>query len=123
MIKRLHSTLFYASDLTKTSNFYEALGFDVMRSSDGTRIKLGDYTLAFIDEQKTPIQNESGATPKGLGVFSYVEVENVDVYFESLKAKDIETASEPKTWSWGKREFVVKDPDGYKIVFYSSVRQ
>jgi len=28
-----------------------------------------------------------------------------------------------ETWPWGKREFVVKDPDGYKLVFFSPVRK
>ena len=121
MIKRLHSNLFYASDLAKTASFYEQLGFPVQKSADGVRIKIGDFTLAFIDEKKTPIQQESGAMPKGLGIFTYVEVENANTYFQSLIEKGMHTSSEPRDWPWGKREFVVKDPDGYKLVFYSSI--
>ena len=78
MIKRLHSTLFYASDLRVTADFYRKIGFDVQESEDDARIKMGDFTLAFIDEKKTPIQNESGKTPKGLGIYTYVEVDDVD---------------------------------------------
>jgi catechol 2,3-dioxygenase-like lactoylglutathione lyase family enzyme len=121
MIKRFHSTLFYASDLEQTAAFYQKLGFDAQKSDDGVRVKLGDFTLAFLDEKKTPIQNESGATPKGLGIYTYVEVENVDEYFAWLKERGITPRTEPKTWPWGKREFVVKDPDGYKLVFYSKI--
>lgn len=122
MIKRFHSNLFYASDLKKTAGFYERLGFDVRESDDGVRVKLGDFTLAFIDENKTPIKNESGETPKGLGIYTYVEVGNVDECFEMVKENGITPRTEPKTWPWGKREFVVKDPDGYKFVFYSPVK-
>ena len=122
MIKRLHSTLFYASDLKATADFYHKLGFDVQESADGARIKMGDFTLAFIDEKTTPIQNESGRTPKGLGIYTYVEVDDADQYFELVKKNGIASRTEPKTWPWGKREFVVKDPDGYKIVFYSAVK-
>jgi len=123
MLKRFHSVLFYASDLTKTAEFYKQLGFEVEGDTETMRIKLGDFRLAFIDENKTPIKNESGIKPKGTGVFVYVEVEDVDKYFKSLKEKGVRTSSEPRDWPWGKREFVVKDPDGYKLVFYSPIAQ
>lgn len=122
MIKRFHSNLYYASDLEQTAVFYRQLGFDVQASGDGVRVKMGDFTIAFVDENKTPIREESGAKPKGLGIFTYVEVEDVDVYFETLRGNGVRVSSEPRTWPWGKREFVVKDPDGYKFVFYSAVK-
>lgn len=122
MPKRFHSNLLYAKDLAATAEFYKQLGFKVRAESDGVRVELGDFKLVFIDEQKTPIKNESGLQPKGLGVFTYVEVEDVDKYFAKVKKNDIVPRTEPKTWPWGKREFVVKDPDGYKLVFYSAVK-
>lgn len=121
MLKRFHSILFYAGDLIRTTEFYKQLGFNIESDTETIRVKLGDFRLAFIDENKTPIKNESGMQPKGIGVFIYVEVENVDEYFKSLKAKGLRTSSEPRDWPWKKREFVVKDPDGYKLVFYSPI--
>jgi uncharacterized glyoxalase superfamily protein PhnB len=118
MIKRFHSNLLFISNLEQTVQFYAQLGFDVQRSEDQAKIKLGDFTLALIDENKTPIQNESGMEPKGLGVYTYIEVDDVDKYFETIQGNGIVPRTEPKTWPWGKREFVVKDPDGYKLVFY-----
>lgn len=123
MIKRLHSNLFYSSDLAKTYEFLKQLGFDAQKSDDGVRVKMGDFTLAFIDENKTEIKNESGVKPKGTGIYTYVEVDDVDQYFEDIKKNGIAPRTEPKTWPWGKREFVVKDPDGYKFVFYASVKK
>lgn len=122
MIKRFHSNLFYANNLEDTAQFYQQLGFDIQKSEDAIKIKLGDFTLAFIDENKTPIQNESGLKPKGLGIYTYIEVEDVDKYFELLKKNGVATRTSPKTWPWGKREFVVKDPDGYKLVFYAPAK-
>lgn len=122
MITRIHSNLFYAKNLDETFQFYTNLGFDAKKSDDGVRIKLGDFTLAFIDENKTSIKNESGRTPKGLGIYTYIEVDDVDAHFEFIKKNGIVPRTEPKTWPWGKREFVVKDTDGYKLVFYSSVK-
>lgn len=123
MIKKFHSTLFYASDLNKTLDFYKQLGFNAELSGETVRVELGDFKLAFVDENKTPIKNESGAKPKGLGVFTYVEVENVDEYFNLLKEKGIHTSSEPRDWPWGKREFAVKDPDGYKLIFFTNIKK
>ena len=122
MIKRIHSNLFYVKDLAKTAEFYKKLGFEVLESEDTVRIKPGDFTLAFIDENKTPIQDESGKEPKGIGIFTYIEVDDVDQQFDLIKANGITPNTEPKDWPWGKREFVVKDPDGYKFVFYAPIK-
>lgn len=123
MIKKFHSTLFYVSDLNKTLDFYKQLGFNAELLEGTVRVKLGDFRLAFIDENKTVIKNESGAQPKGLGIFTYVEVDDVDEYFKLLKGKGIRTSSEPRDWPWGKREFAVKDPDGYKLVFFTNLKR
>ncbi|MCL4530202.1 MAG: VOC family protein [Chloroflexi bacterium] len=123
MIKRLHSTLFYASDLKATADFYRKCGFSAEETEDGVRVKTDDFRLYFVDEKKTLIQNESGKTPKGLGVYTYVEVDDVDQHYAQIKQNGIVPRTEPKTWPWGKREFVVKDPDEYKIVFYSLVKK
>jgi uncharacterized glyoxalase superfamily protein PhnB len=122
VIKRIHSNLFYSGDLQKTYEFLKGVGFDVQKSDDGVRVKLGDFTLSFIDEGKTPIQNESGMKPKGLGIYTYIEVDDIDQHFETIKKNGIVPRTEPKTWLWDKREFVVKNPDGYKFVFYATVK-
>lgn len=119
MIKRIHSNLCYVADVAATAAFYKQLGFDVEGAEDTVRAKAGDFTLAFIDENKTPIKNESGVKPKGTGIYTYIEVEDVDAYHAWLVEQGVAPRTEPKTWPWGKREFVVKDPDGYKLVFYS----
>lgn len=118
MIKRFHSNLFFVKDIKRTAEFYQQLGFAVEASSDAIRIKLGDFTLAFMDESKVQIAKEAGLGPKGLGIFTYVEVDDVDAQFQLIKGSGVAPSSEPKDWPWGKREFAVKDPDGYKIVFY-----
>ena len=122
MIKRLHSNLYFISDVQQTAQFYEKLGFSVEVSEDAVRIQIGDFTLAFMDEQKVSIDKETGAQPKGLGIFTYVEVNDVDAHFSQIQQAGITPSSEPHDWPWGKREFAVKDPDGYKIVFYTPVK-
>lgn len=120
-IKRIHSNLYFVKDLALTANFYKNLGFEVVTAQDAVRIRVNDFTLAFMDEAQAEIANEAGVTPKGTGIFTYVETNDVDEQFNVIVNNGIKTSSEPKDWPWGKREFAVKDPDGYKIVFYSSI--
>ncbi len=122
MIKRIHSLLFLCRDLDLTTQFYERLGFDVVKADDAVRVQIGDFKLAFMDEQKVAIRNDAGIKPKGAGFYMYFEVDDVDDFFQILKRKNVKTSSEPKNWPWGKREFAVKDPDGYKLIFFSPVK-
>ena len=120
MINKIHSTLFLCKDIDKTVQFYKQLGFSVEKSDDTARIIFGDYRLAFMDESKATIKDDAIAK-KGVGMYMYFEVENVDSFYQSLKEKNIATSSEPRDWPWGKREFAVKDPDGYRLIFFSNV--
>jgi uncharacterized glyoxalase superfamily protein PhnB len=122
MLDKIYSILFYANNLNKTLDFYRSLGFSAELSEDAVRVKLDNVKMVFMDENKTEIKKESGLQPKGLGVFTYVKVDDVDEYYKSLVAKNIHMSSEPKNWPWGKREFAVKDPDGYKLIFFSEVK-
>ncbi|HET6746921.1 MAG TPA: VOC family protein [Candidatus Saccharimonadales bacterium] len=121
-IKRIHSNLYFVKDLGATANFYKNLDFEVAATDDAVRVKLNDFTLAFMDEKQVEIADEAGVTPKGIGVFTYIETENVDEQFNLVINNGIKVSSEPKDWPWGKREFAVKDPDDYKLVFYSSIK-
>lgn len=123
MLKKFDSVLFYANDLGKTLDFYLLLGFEASLRDGTVRVELGSFGLTFVDENQTPIRRENGARPKGLGVFTYIEVDDVDAYSKLLKEKNIRASSEPHDWPWGKREFAVKDPDGYKLIFYSPLKR
>ncbi|MFH1145889.1 MAG: VOC family protein [bacterium] len=119
MIKRIHSTLFLCKNLSLTAQFYKQVGFLVEQSNDAVRIIFGDYRLAFIDETKATVQDDKTAQ-KGVGTFIYFEVEDVDSFYRDLKEKNI-IIDEPESKPWGKREVLVKDPDGYKIIFFSNL--
>lgn len=118
-IKNIHSNLYFVKDMEVTEDFYKKLGFEAAISDGAVRINVNGFNLCFMDESKVHIDKEAGMNPKGLGVFTYVEVEDVDKHFELVKNNGVATSSEPTTFPWGKREFAVKDPDGYKMVFYT----
>lgn len=122
MLKNLDSLLFYVTSVETTVTFYVQLGFTLVKKEKGMGVvKLGSFELHFHDkneEEKPKFRDEALAEPKGKGLYVYIETESIDRYYESLTNKGIKPATYPRDWPWGNREFVVKDPDGYKLVFY-----
>ncbi len=112
----------YVSDLEKSAKFYEKLGLLVKkRTSERLIIYLNWYRidLVAIDNESSPeIKSEINSDNKGNGVFLYFSVDDVDETYKELLSLGIKPDSEPKDMSWGNREFVIKDPDGYKIVIF-----
>jgi catechol 2,3-dioxygenase-like lactoylglutathione lyase family enzyme len=121
-IKSIAGTAFYVKDLPKTIEFYEKLGFDFKTKDE--RHAVGYINWAWIDfleiakEDKPNFIDETKKENKGAGVYFYLSVENVDEAYNQLIAEGFQPTTEPKNWPWGNREFVLKDPDGYKLVFF-----
>lgn len=100
--------------------FYKKLGFDVEQSDDEhSVVVLSGFKLDIVtmrDEEK--FARDSMATEKGRGMYIYIQVDDVDMMHGDLVAKGFMPATEPKNWQWGNREFILKDPDGYKLCFW-----
>jgi catechol 2,3-dioxygenase-like lactoylglutathione lyase family enzyme len=112
----------YVKDLNKTAEFYEKLGLQIKsRNPDRLILYLNWYRIDFVaqdKENKPEIQKEATSDNKGEGVFLYFSVDDVDETYKELLALGLKPFSEPRNMSWGNREFIVKDPDGYKIVLF-----
>lgn len=117
MLKAINSILFYTANPEATADFYRKLGFEVGSRSGSITARIGGFELVFVDKNKAEFTKEAQMEPKGTGVFVYVEVENVDEVHRTFVENGL-FASTPRNWPWGNREFVVKDPDGYKLIFY-----
>ena len=115
----------YVKDTKKTAEFYEKLGFLFdKRETDRLSIRLNWFWIDFHPqdkEDKPEFQKEAVLEPKGAGQFLYIKVDNVDDFYNSLLAKGLKASSEPKDWPWGNREFIIRDPDGYKLVFFQKL--
>lgn len=112
----------YVDDTNKTAEFYEKLGFEFkMREANQVTIKLNYFWIDFIsakNETKPGFVKDANSTHKGAGVFLYLSVDDVDLAYNEIMDKGLKPSSEPKDWPWGNREFVIRDPDGYKIVIF-----
>lgn len=121
-LKALTAVLLYAKDPEASAEFYEKLGFDPGASTDGTRqVTLGTTTVTLVDRAKAKFQQDAYREPKGAGLFLMCKVEDIDGYHQELVGKGLKPSSAPRDWPWGNREFAIKDPDGYKIVFWQKV--
>jgi len=115
----------YVSNVADSLAFYETLGFTLKETDqDYGAVVAGNVEIHFHDKNAVPgpyFRKESLAEPKGTGLFIYVAVTSVDAFYRHVVDAGIVTSTEPRDWPWGNREFVIRDPDQYKLVFYEKL--
>ena len=72
------------------------------------------------DEDEFSKDSMSGK--KGKGMYVYIQVDDVDAKYQELLKLGLTPATEPRDWNWGNREFIQKDPDGYKLCFWQPAK-
>lgn len=119
--------LCFVQDLDKTIEFYEKLGFIFKErtSVDFATARLNWFWMEFVKRDKAEpsvFQKEVKTDDSklgGAGLFVHISVQDVDEFYTALVEKGLKPSSDPKDFPWGRREFVLRDPDGYKLVFFS----
>src|SRR5689334_21499629 len=99
--------ILYSSDISKSIQYYkEVLGF-----KDSWE---WDDPPTFGGVSKDLVQlffcKEAQGHP---GTWLAINVDNVDEYYESIRAKGANIPSPPSDKDWGLREMLVQDPDGH----------
>lgn len=126
-MEKVSGIVCYVKDTQKTADFYERLGFEFDKREPGhVSVYLGSFWLDFHPqdkEDKPEFQKEANLSNKGAGLFLYISVDNVDQFYAGLTTKGLRPSSEPRDWPWGNREFVIRDPDGYKLVFFQRINE
>ena len=113
----------WTQDNTLSVKFYKKLGFEVLESNDRhTIVQLGMFELYLVSmRDEDEFNTDSLAANKGKGVYLYIHVDDVDALYSALVKRGIAPRAEPRDWDWGSREFIVKDPDNYKLCFWQNV--
>lgn len=121
MSMRFTGLLFWVQENRLSEKFYKKLGFDAVKSADDHSImKLGNLEITLVNmRDEEPFTNDSMTSAKGRGMYVYIEVEDVDQEYQRQAILGLTPATKPKDWDWGNREFILKDPDGYKLVFFT----
>jgi catechol 2,3-dioxygenase-like lactoylglutathione lyase family enzyme len=112
-INSISGVTYLVADLDKTAAFYETLGFRMgKREEDRLTCYVNWFSVTFVVED--------GAHPhKGTGVLLHLKVDDIDGYHSAVLELGFTPASEPTKTAPGRREFVLKDPDGYELVFFA----
>jgi len=118
-IMKITHLVLWVQENKLSEKFYKKLGFDIRESDDEhSFVSLGGFGLDLVSmRDDTKFSRDSMATDKGLGMYIYVRVEDVDQKHQELAAVGFDP-TKPKDWPWGNREFILKDPDGYKLCFW-----
>lgn len=112
--------LLWVRENKESERFYKKLGFEVTASTAGySEVKLGSFEIVLVNmRDEEEFAGDSIAGEKGKGMYIYIHVDDVDAHYAKLVASGFTPRTEPRDWEWGNREFVLKDPDGYKLVFW-----
>jgi len=113
---------YLVSDLQKTSAFYEALGFRLGKQDEGHLLcYVNWFWLDFIAQSSQSDLNtpqDAQMANRGAGTYLHIKVESIDEFYAGVLSKGMKPESEPYKQKSGDRVFVLRDPDGYKLVFF-----
>lgn len=121
--------MIYVDSVEKAREFYvDKLGFTHMMGMLGKDGQLDFCTVALGGARimlMRPADGMSGTnlTAEKRPVELYMEVANVESYFDQLKKQKVKaTAPLTEQW-WGDRTFTIQDPFGYTVWFYQNVAE
>jgi uncharacterized glyoxalase superfamily protein PhnB len=122
---KVTNLLFWVQENKLSEKFYKKLGFETLQSDDDhSVVALHTFRIDLVSMRDERVfARDSMAGDKGRGVYLYLRIDDVDAQYRKLCAAELQPATEPKDWPWGNREFILKDPDGYKLCFWQPSKQ
>jgi catechol 2,3-dioxygenase-like lactoylglutathione lyase family enzyme len=115
-LNSISGIVFYVQDLSRTAEFYEALGFRRGKEeADRLTFYVNWFFVTFSNDEQA---EDAELANRGAGLFLQVKVDDIEDFHRGVVAKGMKPASEPQNRRNGGREFMLRDPDGYKLVFF-----
>ena len=121
--------MIYVDSVDDARSFYvEQLGFGHMMGMLG-KDGLLDFCTISLGGARVMLMRPgqgmqgTGATTARRPVELYIEVADVEAYYEQVKQHKITPAAPLTDQWWGDRTFTIIDPYGYKIWFYQNVAE
>jgi catechol 2,3-dioxygenase-like lactoylglutathione lyase family enzyme len=112
----------YVKDLTRTGEFYEAIGFRRGKEDpDHATFYVNWFFVTFIAqdrEENAELRREAESSTKGTGLSVFIKVDDIEDFHKAVVSHGLKPLGEPELRPSGYREFVLRDPDGYKLVFF-----
>lgn len=115
--------VFWVQDATLSYKFYKKIGFEVTSVTDrDATVRCDGLEIMLVTMRDEPEFNgDSLSMQKGKGMYVYLHVADIDEKYAELTKAGIVPKAVPRDWPWGRREFVVSDPDGYKLCFWHAL--
>ncbi|MCP4120269.1 MAG: VOC family protein [Bacteroidetes bacterium] len=104
-----------SNDVARSADFYQRLGLKMIVDSIPRYARFecpeGDATFSI---------HHTDETISGSGAWIYFELDDLDIFVDSLQHKGfhLETMPEDKNWMW--REARLKDPDGHQLILFKA---
>ena len=112
----------YVKDLARTAQFYETIGFRRGKEEpDRATFYVNWFFVTFIAQDReddADLRMEAELPNRGSGLFLYVKVDDVEAFHQAVVSAGMKPDGEPIMRRSGNREFVLRDPDGYKLAFF-----
>jgi catechol 2,3-dioxygenase-like lactoylglutathione lyase family enzyme len=103
----------HVEDLARAAEFYETIGFRRGKEEpDRVTFYVNWFFVTLVAQEQTEAQ------AKGAGLFLYIKVDDVEDFHKAVLSKGLKPTGEPERQPSGNREFVLRDPDGYNLVFF-----
>lgn len=121
---RVTNLVLWVQENKLSEKFYKKLGFEIVRSDDyHSLVSLKGFGVDLVTMRDDDMfAKDSMSADKGRGMYIYIYVDDVDSTYAELIRLKLNANTEPKDWPWGNREFIIKDPDGYKLCFWQHIR-
>lgn len=120
---RITNIVFWVQDATLSVKFYKKLGFEIASTTDrDATVRIGGFDIMLVTmRDENEFNSDSLAAAKGKGMYVYINTDDVDAKYRELKNLGLNPKNEPRNWPWGNREFVIADPDGFKLCFWQKI--
>lgn len=102
----------FVADLDRSLSFYEDLGFERVRASDGFAVLTWEDHQLYLDERSDPPEAPS-SPPANVRVM----VPDADAHWERFRELGIPVVAPIDDRAYGLRDFTVADPDGFGVRF------
>lgn len=117
----VHQTYLMITDLDRSIDFYEnVIGLQV--TGKGDRRAEFDTTegslqleMDYDEEMLNQFGLEAPGEDRGSGIITVIEADDVEAVYDRAEANEAEILCEPQEVEWGRKLFLVRDPDGYVV--------
>jgi catechol 2,3-dioxygenase-like lactoylglutathione lyase family enzyme len=112
----------YVENLSRTGEFYEAIGFRRGKEEPNrVTFYVNWFFMTFIaqdQEADAELRKEAKAPSKGSGLFLYIKVDDVEDFHKPRALEGHEASGRAGSPTLRRPGFVLRDPDGYRLVFF-----